>query len=125
MNDTLGHLHGDEALKEVAWRLRSKMRVYDAMGRYGGEEFLLVLPGCDLANAVNRGNQLREFVASSPLVFSKIERTVTVSMGVAVTSGAGEVDAGVLLGQADEGLYLAKEKGRNRVECALAVAARK
>lgn len=116
VNDTLGHLYGDEALREIARRLRSKMRVYDAIGRYGGEEFLLVLPGCNLDNAFERGDKLREFVASNPVFSADVERTITVSMGVAVTSGSGHVDVEELLGQADAGLYAAKEKGRNRIE---------
>jgi two-component system, cell cycle response regulator len=116
INDTLGHLYGDEALKEITRRLRSKLRVYDAMGRYGGEEFLLILPGCNLASALERANQLREFVAREPVVSAGTARPVTVSMGVAVSSGSGQVDPEALLGQADAGLYAAKEKGRNRVE---------
>lgn len=116
VNDSLGHLYGDEALKEIARRLRSKMRVYDAIGRYGGEEFLLLLPGCDLTTTIERGNQLREFVASLPFVSFGVERTITVSMGAAVWSGSGRCDVPALLSQADAGLYAAKHKGRNRVE---------
>jgi len=63
VNDTLGHLFGDEALREVARRLREQLRVYDGVGRYGGEEFLLILPNCDLPNALLRANELREAVA--------------------------------------------------------------
>lgn len=116
VNDTLGHLYGDEALKEIARRLCSKMRVYDGIGRYGGEEFLLILPGCNLLSALDRGNQLREFVARQPVVSSGVERAITVSMGVAVWDGSGRADMETLLGQADAGLYAAKQKGRNRVE---------
>ena len=116
VNDSLGHLFGDEALKEVSRRLRSKMRVYDGIGRYGGEEFLIVLPGCDLAITIERGNQLREFVASKAVVSSGVERQVTLSMGVAVSPGGERANIEALLVQADAGLYAAKEKGRNRVE---------
>ncbi len=116
VNDSLGHLYGDEALKEITRRLRSKLRVYDGIGRYGGEEFLLLLPGCDLAGALERANQLREFVAGKPVVSFGVERAITVSMGVAVSGGSGRADVEALLGQADAGLYAAKEKGRNRVE---------
>ena len=117
VNDSLGHRYGDEALKEVARRLRSKLRVYDGLGRYGGEEFLLLLPGCDLASALERGNQLREFVASEPVVSAGVERLVTLSMGVTVSGGSERTDLGSLLAEADAALYSAKEKGRNRVEC--------
>jgi two-component system cell cycle response regulator len=60
VNDTLGHLFGDEALREIGRRLRAQLRVYDGVGRYGGEEFLMILPNCDLPNAVLRANELRE-----------------------------------------------------------------
>ena len=116
VNDTHGHLHGDEALKEVAHRLRSRLRVYDAVGRYGGEEFLLILPGCDLMNTIIRADDLRTHIACLPITASKISSAITVSMGVAVASEAGGTDVEALLGQADRGLYLAKKNGRNRVE---------
>ncbi|MFY9559037.1 MAG: diguanylate cyclase [Terriglobales bacterium] len=116
VNDSLGHLFGDEALKEVSRRLRSKMRVYDGIGRYGGEEFLLLLPGCDLTTTIERGKQLREFVAGKPVVSSGGERLITVSMGVSASPGGERANVEALLIQADAGLYAAKQKGRNRVE---------
>ncbi len=116
VNDTHGHLYGDEALKEIAHRLRSRLRVYDSVGRYGGEEFLLILPGCDLVNTIVRADDLRATIASQPIVASKISRAITASMGVAVASELGETDVEALLGQADRGLYAAKKNGRNRVE---------
>jgi two-component system cell cycle response regulator len=116
VNDSLGHLFGDEALKEISRRLRSKMRMYDSIGRYGGEEFLLLLPGCDLKTALERANQLREFVANKPVIYSGQERVITVSMGVAVSEGVGRADMESLLLQADAGLYSAKRHGRNRVD---------
>jgi two-component system cell cycle response regulator len=116
VNDTLGHLFGDQALQEVARRLRSNLRVYDGIGRYGGEEFLLVLPGCDLENAIVRGNELRELVAATPVAALNSEKEITVSMGVAVSESGGANAAEALLSCADAGLYAAKENGRNRVE---------
>ena len=116
VNDTLGHLFGDEALREVCRRLRSQLRVYDGVGRYGGEEFLLILPDCDLADAVARANELRETIARTPVVWSGQEKLVTMSMGVAVSVCDGKNEMEVLLNQADAGLYAAKEKGRNRIE---------
>ncbi len=116
VNDSFGHLYGDEVLKEVAHRLRSKMRMYDGIGRYGGEEFLLLLSGCNLANAVERANRLCEFVASKPVISGGVERAVTISMGVAVSEPSARANAETLLGQADAGLYAAKKGGRNRVE---------
>ena len=116
INDELGHPFGDEALKEVARRLRSDLRVYDSVGRYGGEEFLLVLPGCDLAAALRRTEQIRAVVSDAPVRTATKERHVTVSMGVAVSCGLGELEAERLLNQADAALYGAKKNGRNRVE---------
>jgi diguanylate cyclase (GGDEF)-like protein len=116
VNDSLGHLFGDEALREISRRLRGQLRIYDGVGRYGGEEFLMVLPNCDLPNALLRANHLRESVASTPVVLSGVERAITMSMGVAVSNCAGKDELEKLLNQADAGLYSAKEKGRNRTE---------
>jgi diguanylate cyclase (GGDEF)-like protein len=116
VNDTLGHLFGDEALREIGGRLRSQLRVYDGVGRYGGEEFLMVLPNCDLPDALVRANGLREIVGSTPVVCSGKERLITMSMGVAVSNTDGKSELETLLNQADAGLYAAKEKGRNRTE---------
>jgi len=116
VNDTLGHLFGDEALREVGQRLRAQLRVYDGVGRYGREEFLMVLPNCDLPSTLLRANALREIVASTPVVCSGEERLITMSMGVAVSVCEGKNEVEVLLNQADVGLYKAKEKGRDRIE---------
>lgn len=116
VNDTLGHLCGDEALREIGRRLQSQLRVYDGVGRYGGEEFLMILPNCDLPNTTLRANELRKIVASTPVLCSGVERLITMSMGVAVSACDGKNELEALLNQADAGLYAAKEKGRNRVE---------
>src|SRR5271155_450328 len=116
VNDTLGHLFGDEALREVGRRLRSQLRIYDGVGRYGGEEFLLVLPNCDLPNAMLRADELREMISRAPVLCSGEERLITMSMGVAVSACEGKSEVEALLSQADAGLYAAKEKGRNRIE---------
>ena len=116
VNDTLGHLFGDEALREIGRRLRTQLRVYDGVGRYGGEEFLMVLPSCDLPNALLRADGLREIIAKTPVVCSGEERLITMSMGVAVSACEGKNEVEMLLNQADAGLYKAKEKGRNRIE---------
>jgi len=116
VNDTHGHLFGDEALREIARRMRSRLRVYDGIGRYGGEEFLLVLPACDLDVAMQRANELREMIAATPVKSGDAETTISISMGVAVSEGSGVKEAEALLSRADSALYAAKEKGRNRVE---------
>ena len=116
VNDTLGHAFGDEALKEVARRLRSKLRLYDGVGRYGGEEFLMILADCDLMTALIRADQLRASIDSEPIVSSRASRKITISMGVAVSIDHPIGDIAALLNQADRGLYAAKQNGRNRVE---------
>lgn len=116
VNDTLGHLFGDEALREIGRRLKAQLRVYDGVGRYGGEEFLMVLPNCDMADALLRADELREIIASAPVFCSGVERAITMSMGVTVSECDGKNEIETLLTQADASLYAAKEKGRNRIE---------
>lgn len=116
VNDTLGHLFGDETLKEVAKRLRSKLRVYDGVGRYGGEEFLMVLADCGLMAALIKADYLRAYVSSEPIVSPHASMNITLSMGVAVSTDHPNGDITSLLNQADRGLYVAKQNGRNRVE---------
>ena len=120
VNDTYGHPAGDAVLREVATRLRSSMRSYDRIGRYGGEEFLLVLPGCSPTDAVNVANRIRRTVECKPIDVGTQSICVTASMGVAVSCPeSNEMDA--LIQNADGALYRAKEGGRNRVELARAI----
>jgi two-component system, cell cycle response regulator len=115
INDSLGHRSGDSVLKELAQRLRSRLRRYDGVGRYGGEEFLLILPGCDLRGALARTDDIRKAMASSPFIPDVPRTLVTVSMGVTVADcGAG--DSAMLLHNADLALYRAKKNGRTRIE---------
>jgi diguanylate cyclase (GGDEF)-like protein len=116
VNDSLGHLYGDEALREVARRLQSKLRAYDGVGRYGGEEFLLVLPACDLPGAMQRANDLRLAIADAPVVSGGVEKAITISMGIAVSECIGVKEVETLVSRADAALYTAKNNGRNRVE---------
>lgn len=116
VNDTCGHQFGDSVLQEVARRLHSRLRVYDGVGRYGGEEFLLVLPSCNLEGALARATELRDAIGSAPVVVGNVERSITVSLGVAVSKGSGAKELEQLLSLADAALYLAKENGRNRVK---------
>jgi diguanylate cyclase (GGDEF)-like protein len=116
INDSHGHPAGDEVLKDVALRLRSELRPYDLAGRYGGEEFLLILPSCDLAAASRRAEQLRLSVCRDPIHTQFESLSVTLSMGVAVSGAEAEFSVEELLQQADHALYRAKQKGRNRLE---------
>jgi diguanylate cyclase (GGDEF)-like protein len=114
VNDELGHETGDYVLQELAKRFSASLREYDGVGRYGGEEFLLVMPGCDLATTVRRANVIRELIASAPIRTPLRSTTVTVSMGVAVSEPTTNSES--LLRCADLALYQAKRNGRNRVE---------
>ena len=115
VNDSFGHLFGDEALREVARRLKSNLRAYDGIGRYGGEEFLLVLPHCDSVTAITRADQLRRCISSKPITALGKQARITLSAGVAVFDPSSPRNAQFLLSHADGGLYLAKEQGRNQV----------
>jgi len=112
INDTYGHQVGDIVLQELSSVLKSRIRKEDALGRWGGEEFLILLPQCDLAAAYALAEKLRALVERHALsrVGSK-----TVSFGVA-TFHIGD-DEKSMVARADEALYRAKAHGRNRVEC--------
>ena len=116
VNDSLGHLAGDAVLREVAKRLTFSLRPYDGAGRYGGEEFLLMLPGCDLESATRRGEEIRNLICRSPVITPAGERVITISLGVTAADTSTAKDHTVILGVADKALYRAKNNGRNRTE---------
>jgi len=122
INDEYGHLAGDVALREVALRVDSQVRSSDAAARYGGDEFVVLLPDATVPQARGLAERIREAVAATPLeVAPGIERQLSVSIGMAAVSPAkGEADlkgvAERLFSAADAALYRAKEAGRNRVE---------
>jgi diguanylate cyclase (GGDEF)-like protein len=116
INDGWGHLGGDQVLRQAAERMRSALRPYDTVGRYGGEEFLVVLPGCGEGQAARLAERLRQSVAAAPVELENGWTSVTLSLGVAVVEAGGEpVQASELLRTADEALYRAKAAGRNCV----------
>ncbi|MGH9718733.1 MAG: GGDEF domain-containing response regulator [Bryobacteraceae bacterium] len=116
LNDTYGHMAGDAVLREATRRMTSGVRSYDAVGRYGGEEFLIVLPGCDTRSAACRAERLRSAIATEPFDTSEGRITVTCSLGIASTADSGDLDTDALIRSADAALYRAKHNGRNRVE---------
>jgi two-component system chemotaxis response regulator CheY len=116
INDTYGHPAGDAVLKEAARRMQSALRPYDRLGRYGGEEFLITAPDCDLSQTMALAERIRSFMSSNPVKRHSDEIPVTVSLGVAVGSDQIDKDGAALIAIADEALYRAKRAGRNRVE---------
>jgi len=114
VNDKHGHLVGDRVLAGVAATLRSQLREYDVVGRFGGEEFVVLLPNTEVVEARNVAERLRTHVAHMAVPVNDVAITVTVSAGVAVMNLHGE-DLLDLLAAADLALYRAKELGRDRV----------
>jgi two-component system, cell cycle response regulator len=114
VNDTLGHFAGDAVLRETALRLRSNMRPYDQVGRYGGEEFLVVLPNCDLEQAANQAERMRHRLHATGMLVDGQELQVSASFGVTISDGS-ERSPDVFVRVADEALYRAKANGRNRI----------
>ena len=115
INDTYGHAAGDQVLCDISRRIRSQLRAYDAAGRYGGEEFLVVLPGADAADARAVAERIRDSVQGTPVTGESFSHAVSVSIGVACTDAVG-FELSALIRVADEALYRAKAGGRNRVE---------
>jgi diguanylate cyclase (GGDEF)-like protein len=124
INDAHGHLVGDRVLREVATRMVATLRSYESVGRYGGDEFLLVLPGCDGAVGHALAEKLLAAVAGTTIDLGDTGLSVTCSLGVTCYGGAG-MAAIDLVGAGDAALYRAKFNGRNRVESTEAHRARR
>jgi two-component system cell cycle response regulator len=116
INDTHGHDAGDDVLREFALRIKRSIRGIDLACRYGGEEFVVVMPETDMAVAAMVAERLRRRIAAEPFAIHEGARSipVTISIGIAALRGADDNAAGVLK-RADQALYRAKRDGRNRV----------
>jgi diguanylate cyclase (GGDEF)-like protein len=117
-NDTFGHPAGDEVLRVVAARLRAGVRPLDAVGRYGGDEFLAVLPEAGIEGAVHAGERICRAISRTPVQYGLHKIPVTCSIGCAVTVDPSSDDVNALIQRADRSVYRAKSSGRNRVEIA-------
>jgi two-component system, cell cycle response regulator len=122
VNDGCGHLAGDAVLLAIAQRIASCVRPYDTVGRYGGEEFLVVAPLSDAPGTMALAERIRMHIESAPVEAVVGSIRVTVSCGVAVSDGNTPIETEGLLHLADEALYRAKAQGRNRCELATAEA---
>ena len=115
-NDHFGHLAGDDVLRRVAQAIRQSVRRVDGVYRYGGEEFLVLLPEQSLTQATRAMDRLREAIEQMALLSASNRRVVTISVGVAEFDLARDASSEAWLGRADAALYRAKVSGRNRVE---------
>ncbi len=117
VNDTFGHIAGDAVLRIVAQKMHSMVRAYDSIGRYGGEEFLIILPECGLDCAATFAERLRLYIGRDGIDTPDGMIRVTISLGVATATGRNNRQGEhALVRAADSALYKAKENGRNRVE---------
>lgn len=116
VNDTFGHLAGDEVLRQVTQRVTDELRNYDALGRYGGEEFIALFPDITELGLMHASERLRAAICSEPVQFEQNIIPISASVGVSIRFE--ETSAENVVAEADAALYRAKEKGRNRVELA-------
>jgi two-component system, cell cycle response regulator len=115
VNDQFGHNIGDDVLRELARRLQRSVRSYDMVGRFGGEEFLVILNRCDPGTAMTRAENLRAMVAKQPFQTRANPLAITISVGVALSCDFLQENPDEILAAVDEALYAAKNAGRNCV----------
>lgn len=114
INDGYGHAAGDAVIREVSHRIQTACRLSDITGRYGGEEFILLLPETRESDALTTGDKIRRVVSEHAVPVGRLELFITASVGVAQWSPT--MDRAALYSAADQALYKAKENGRNRTE---------
>ena len=114
INDTYGHPVGDDVLREVVRQISAVIREYDFLGRFGGEEFLIVLPGAKESDAYSACERIRSAIGETDFAINGSKIHVTVSQGV--VTGDGNANVNDLIAKADKALYQAKGNGRNRTE---------
>jgi diguanylate cyclase (GGDEF)-like protein len=118
VNDTYGHLAGDAVLRTISERIRKSVRGSELIGRYGGEEFLIVLPGSDEVQVGEIAERVRQAIAEEPVRIDQGFLAVTVSIGTAIIEPLSDTEKDALA-TADNALYESKNLGRNRVTVAL------
>jgi two-component system cell cycle response regulator len=118
INDSHGHLIGDDVLKEATRRLLLSVRSYDYVGRFGGEEFLVILNNCPAASAASRAEEIRRGMSSSPVQTNAGALSISISMGVHQADNWGSATVEELLHEVDAALYAAKAAGRNCIKFA-------
>jgi diguanylate cyclase (GGDEF)-like protein len=116
VNDKFGHLIGDYVLQQVAERCKSVLRSSDMIGRYGGEEFVILLPETDLEKAKRIADRIRQLVMNRPIVTERGDVNLTVSIGLACLEPGSNNNLEQILDLADQALYRAKDLGRNRIQ---------
>jgi len=117
INDNHGHVAGDAVLREAARRMQNGVRQYDSIGRYGGEEFLILLPNCGEAESYSQAERLRKQLSQTEIcIDDETSLRITASFGITAAIPGESWTAEGLIRKADEALYVAKKSGRNRVE---------
>ena len=116
INDKYGHITGDLVIKIIAKACQKRLRQSDIIGRYGGEEFLVLLPSTTLENAKLIGENIRKLIEELEIDYDNKRIKVTISMGITETSGDTDLELQDFINNADKALYTAKNEGRNRIE---------